>query len=102
MGPLADLAVCSRFQPLKIKTNDTLVRKIEDYLDKNPIENLNTIKKYFDDAKLDAIEQVNGQLTRFREVHQMGKSSQPSACKTPFDVDTRPKSAVLCSLGCRE
>ena len=31
------------------------------------------IKKYFDDAKLDAIEQVNAQLTRFREVHQMGK-----------------------------
>lgn len=49
------------------------MKKIEDLLEKNPIENVNLLRKYFEEIKPEIIEIVNGQLNKFREVYQMGK-----------------------------
>jgi hypothetical protein len=42
-------------------------------LDKSAYENVNLLKKHFEDVKQEAVEIVNAQLNKFREVKQMGK-----------------------------
>jgi hypothetical protein len=59
---------------LKIKANELTCRKIEDILEKNTLENINMLKKFFEEIKQEAVEVVNQQLNRFRDVKQMGKS----------------------------
>ena len=49
------------------------MRKFEEYFDGNAAEHIYQIKKVLEDAKLEAIEVVNLQLIKFREVNQMGK-----------------------------
>lgn len=58
---------------MKIKTNENLLRKLEDYFDGNAVEHIVQLKKFLEDAKLEAIEVINLQLIKFREVNQMGK-----------------------------
>jgi hypothetical protein len=48
------------------------VKKIEDLLDKNPMENTSQLRKHFEEIKAEMVDVVNGQLAKFREVHQMG------------------------------
>ncbi len=59
---------------MKIKANELTCRKIEDILEKNTLENINMLKKFFEEIKQEAVEVVNQQLNRFRDVKQMGKS----------------------------
>lgn len=60
-------------QPLKIKSTDVVVKKIEDIFDRNASEHVSSLKKLFEEAKFMSIEVVNLQLNKFREVNQMGK-----------------------------
>ena len=60
-------------KPLKIKCNELLVKKIDDYLDKNVLDNITAIKKLFEEARLDSIEVVNLQLNKFHDVNQLGR-----------------------------
>jgi hypothetical protein len=57
---------------LKIKSNEFTCLKIEEILEKNTHENFNLLKKLFEEIKQEAIEVVNQQLNRFREVKQIG------------------------------
>jgi hypothetical protein len=57
---------------LKIKSNESLVKKIEEYIDKNLIEHVSQIRKLLEELKQESIEMVNLQLSKFREVNQMG------------------------------
>ena len=57
---------------MKIKSNEFTCRKIEEILEKNTHENFNLLKKLFEEIKQEAIEVVNQQLNRFREVKQIG------------------------------
>jgi hypothetical protein len=59
---------------LKIKANELTCRKIEDLLDKNTYENINLLRKFLEEIKQEAVEVVNQQLNRFKDVKQMGKS----------------------------
>jgi hypothetical protein len=56
-----------------MKINENNVKKIEEHFDKNPIEHINQLKKCFDECRLEAVEYVNFQLNKFRQVHQIGK-----------------------------
>lgn len=59
--------------PLKIKTStEANCKKLEDYFERAPLENIGQMKKIFDDIKQEAVEVVNIQLSRFRDVKQMG------------------------------
>ena len=60
-------------QPLKIKSNEFTCRKIEEIFEKNTYENVNLLKKLFEEIKQESIEVVNQQLNRFRDVKQIGK-----------------------------
>ncbi len=57
---------------MKIKSNESLVKKIEEYIDKNLIEHVSQIRKLLEELKQESIEMVNLQLSKFREVNQMG------------------------------
>ncbi len=57
---------------MKIKSNEFTCLKIEEILEKNTHENFNLLKKLFEEIKQEAIEVVNQQLNRFREVKQIG------------------------------
>ncbi len=55
-----------------MKINEIVCRKIEELLDKNAYDNMNGLKKLFEDARQEAIENVNLQLKKFRNVKQIG------------------------------
>lgn len=57
--------------PLKLKISENLILKLDDYFDKNTTANDN-LKKIYDDIRQEAVEIVNLQLSKFREVNQMG------------------------------
>ncbi len=57
--------------PLKLKISEHLILKLDDYFDKNTTANDN-LKKIYDDIRQEAVEIVNLQLSKFREVNQMG------------------------------
>lgn len=58
--------------PLKLKINEINCKKLEDMFERSPLDNINQMKKIFDEIKQEAVEQVNFQLNRFQEVKQIG------------------------------
>lgn len=61
--------------PIKLKltaTNETNCKRLEDMFDRSPLDNIAQMKKIFDEIKQEAVEVVNFQLARFREVKQLG------------------------------
>lgn len=65
--------------PLKITSNgkgggssELACRKLEDAFDRSPLDNIAHMKKLLEEIKLEALETVNAQLARFREVKQLG------------------------------
>ncbi|CAF0826197.1 unnamed protein product [Brachionus calyciflorus] len=58
--------------PLKIKINEQLCKKMEDLFDRNPIESITLLKTYLEQAKQEASDVVLNQLSRLKDVKQMG------------------------------
>lgn len=63
--------------PLKITSgkggsSELACRKLEDAFERSPLDNIAHMKKLLEEIKLEALETVNGQLARFREVKQLG------------------------------
>lgn len=58
--------------PLKIKTNESLIYKLDELYDKNTTDVVSQIKKLFDDVRTEVVDIVNMQLNRLREVSQLG------------------------------
>jgi hypothetical protein len=56
--------------------NTESLRKLEDNLEKYlPTgENVQQIKRYFEEAKQESVKLINIQLGKYREISQMGKS----------------------------
>ena len=46
---------------------------MEEIFERNSLEHLNHLKKLLDDAKHEAVEEINVQLGKLREVKQLGK-----------------------------
>ncbi len=63
-------------KPLRIDMNTESLRKLEDNLEKYlPTgENVQQIKRYFEEAKQESVKLINIQLGKYREISQMGKS----------------------------
>ena len=66
----------SNVKPLKLKLNESYAKRIEEIFDRNSLDNLNVIKRLLDEAKCEAVEEVNAQLAKLRDVKQMGKPSR--------------------------
>ena len=66
---------CKISKPLKLKVNESTTQRLEEIFDRNPLDNIAYVRKLFEDAKQEAIEDVNQQLKRIRDLNQMGKSS---------------------------
>ncbi|RNA21970.1 Rho guanine nucleotide exchange factor 12, partial [Brachionus plicatilis] len=64
-----------KFRPLKIKVKEITVRKFEEIFEQNPSENFIQLKLLLEESRKDAIQNVNSQLTRFKEVDQIGLAS---------------------------
>jgi hypothetical protein len=60
-------------KPLKIRISEATSKKLEELFDRNALDNYSLIRKTFEEAKHEAVEVVNAQLNKFREVKQMGK-----------------------------
>ena len=58
--------------PLKLNINEQTCKKLEDLFDRTALDNLAQIKKLFEEIKYEALDVVNMQLAKFREVKQMG------------------------------
>jgi hypothetical protein len=61
--------------PLKLKINEMTCKKLEEIFERSPLDSIGQMKKLFDEIKQEAVEAVNQQLARFREVNKMGTSS---------------------------
>jgi hypothetical protein len=58
--------------PLKLKINENYSKRIEDIFDRNSADNINHLKKLLEEAKHESIDEVNLQLSKLREVKQLG------------------------------
>ena len=62
--------------PLKLKNvSEAACRRLEEAFERAPLDNIAQMRKLLDDIKQEAVDVVNSQLARFREVKQLGKSS---------------------------
>lgn len=58
------------------------MRKFEEIFEQNSSENIILIKRLLEESRKHAIQNVNSQLTRFKEIDQIGKL--PIQYLTPF------------------
>lgn len=58
--------------PLKLKTNEGACKKLEEIFERSPLDNIGQMKKLFEEVKHEAVEIVNQQIGRFRDVNKMG------------------------------
>lgn len=63
-----------QIKPLELdKVSEATCARLETLFDRNAQDNLSLMKKLFEEVKLEAVEVVNKQIAKFREVKQLGE-----------------------------